>query len=77
MLLPLFKQSTSHLLSILLASLLFGCLHYRAGFSMIFLAGIAGIFYGIVYTKTNHVFYSALAHFLLNLTHFVFFLTRA
>ena len=64
---------TSSLSGLILASILFSCLHYRSGYEMMALASFAGIFYGIVYIKTGHIFYSTLAHFTLNLTHFIFF----
>ena len=71
--LPYLGTRWANVLGLIFASVLFGLFHYKSGIAMVFLASIAGRFYGWVYLKTNHVFYSALAHFTLNLTHFVFF----
>ena len=68
-----FNTKLAKILGLILTSVLFGLFYYRSGSTMILLASIAGFFYGWVYLKTNHVFYSALAHFTLNLVHFVFF----
>jgi len=68
-----FNSKWANFIGLLLSSILFGLFHYKSGFLMIGFATIAGIFYGLVYIKTNHIFYSTLAHFSLNWVHFVFF----
>jgi len=59
--------------AITIAAILFGLLHYQGGLSYIALAGVAGIFYGTAYYKTGRLISSITVHFLLNLTHALFF----
>lgn len=59
--------------AIMIAAILFGLLHYPGGLSYIALATVAGIFYGTAYYKTGRLSASIAVHFLLNLTHALFF----
>lgn len=60
-------------IALLISSLLFGIAHFGGGISFMLLAFVAGFFYGLIYIKTNKIESSILLHFLLNLTHLVFF----
>jgi len=60
-------------ISVLIAALLFGLVHYTGGPANIFLASIAGIFYGAAFLASRKIEASIIAHFLVNLTHFLFF----
>jgi len=56
-----------------LASLLFALVHYRGGVLYVMLAFVAGIGYGIAYYRSQRLETSIIVHFLINLTHFLFF----
>ncbi len=56
-------------LALLIASLLFGTMHF-GGVKYTLLASVAGIFYGLIYQKTKSIEASIAAHFSLNLAHF-------
>ena len=60
-------------LPLILPAIIFGLLHYQGGIKYVFLATFAGILYGWVYQKTKRIEASILTHFLLNLTHILFF----
>ena len=66
-----FKFGTA--ISILISSSLFGFTHYAGGWKYVFLATVAGIGYGTVYEKTQRIEASILTHFLLNVSHILFF----
>ncbi len=59
--------------AITISAILFGLLHFDGGWSYIALAGVAGIFYGTAYYKTGRLTSSIAVHFLLNLSHALFF----
>ncbi len=61
------------LASLTISSFLFGLDHFAGGPKYIFLAFIAGFFYGWVYQKTNRIESSVLFHFLLNTFHILGF----
>ena len=61
------------LLAIAIASVLFGFNHHAGGVNYMILATVAGMGYGFVYYKTKRIEASMLTHFLLNLTHILFF----
>jgi len=61
------------ILSIILASIIFGLAHYKDGQIFMALAAICGLFYGYAYYKTGRVLCAMLVHFSLNLTHILFF----
>jgi len=60
-------------IGVAIASVLFGIAHFAGGPKYIFLATIAGLFYGTTYLKTKRIEASILVHFLLNTTHFLLF----
>ena len=60
-------------MAVIIASLLFGFAHYAGGISYSIWGTFAGLGYGWIYQKTNHIEASILAHFCLNLTHFLLF----
>ena len=67
------RLTTNPALPIILTSILFGLAHYKGGTSLMVLSGVAGIFYGYTYAKTNRILCAALVHFALNLAHFLLF----
>ncbi len=67
------KFSWGPLASLTTSSFLFGLDHFAGGLKYIFLAFIAGFFYGWVYQKTNRIESSVLFHFLLNTFHILGF----
>jgi len=62
-----------NLVAVIIASLLFGFAHYAGGIAYSIWGTIAGLGYGWIYQKTNQIESSILAHFGLNLTHFLLF----
>ncbi len=54
-------------------SFLFGLAHFAGGIKYVILATIAGFGYGWVYYRTNSIEASILAHFSVNMAHFVLF----
>ncbi|URQ75762.1 MAG: CPBP family intramembrane metalloprotease [Candidatus Ochrobactrum gambitense] len=59
--------------AITISAILFGMLHFDGGVAYIALAGVAGLFYGTAYYKTGRLISSISVHFLLNLSHALFF----
>ena len=55
------------------AAMLFGAAHYAGGVAFVLTTMSAGIGYGWLYYRTGSIEASLLAHFLLNLLHFLFF----
>lgn len=62
-----------NLIAVAAASLLFGFAHYAGGIAYSIWGTIAGLGYGWIYQKNNQVESSILAHFSLNVTHFLLF----
>lgn len=60
-------------LALFLAAALFGLVHYRGGLNYMLLASLAGCFYGYAFMKTDKIETSVLAHFTVNLIHFIGF----
>ncbi len=58
---------------LMLASVIFGLAHFKAGVIFIGLASVAGMFYGYAYYKTQRLEASILTHFMVNFIHFLFF----
>ena len=58
---------------IILASLIFGLAHFPGGWKYVLLSTVAGFCYGWAYYKTDRIEVSIILHFLVNLTHFLFF----
>lgn len=67
------KMKSFAVASIALASALFGLAHYQGGAPLIGLATVAGIFFGYAYHRTGRIESAVIAHFGLNLVHFIFF----
>ncbi|MBV2144642.1 CPBP family intramembrane metalloprotease [Falsochrobactrum sp. TDYN1] len=59
--------------AILVSAALFGLSHIYSDWTYVALAAIAGIFYGLAYSKSGWLVSSIMVHFLLNLTHALFF----
>ena len=59
--------------ALLLAAVLFGLFHFPAGWQMMSLSGLAGLFYGWVYLRTRQIEASILVHFAVNVVHFLCF----
>lgn len=55
------------------ASVLFGLAHAGGGWLLILAASLAGVGYGLAYTRTGRLETAVLAHFVLNATHFFAF----
>ena len=60
-------------LAIFGAALLFGLTHWAGGFTYVLLASLAGVFYGFCFYQTSNVRSALVLHFMVNLTHAVFF----
>ena len=74
----LFKNSkyfskNSQIIGLIFTSIIFGLTHFSQGFVFILLATICGFFYGLIFIRTRYIEASILLHFLINLTHFIFF----
>lgn len=67
------KYKYSEYVAIFIPAVFFGAMHYPGGIKYVFLATVAGILYGWVYQVTRKIEASILAHFMLNLTHILFF----
>jgi membrane protease YdiL (CAAX protease family) len=67
------KKAENNYLHIIIASIVFGLLHFKGGIVYVLLASIAGGFYGYTYDKTNRIFCAAIVHFGLNLVHLLIF----
>lgn len=59
--------------ALIIAAILFGAAHYPGGWRYVLLAGVAGLFYGYAFMKTEKIEASILTHFMVNAVHFVFF----
>ncbi|WP_341762069.1 CPBP family intramembrane glutamic endopeptidase [Candidatus Tisiphia endosymbiont of Thecophora atra] len=67
------KYKYSENIAILIPAVFFGVMHYPGGLKYVILATIAGALYGWIYKVTKRIEASVLAHFMLNLTHILFF----
>jgi membrane protease YdiL (CAAX protease family) len=61
------------IVGVIIASIFFGLAHFKGGLSFVLLATICGFFYGFIFVRTRYIEASILLHFLINLTHFLFF----
>jgi membrane protease YdiL (CAAX protease family) len=68
-----FNYPYSGIAAIFIAAILFGLLHAPGGIKYVILATVAGLFYGYIYYKTKSIEASILTHFMVNLTHILFF----
>lgn len=70
----LFRDSAwGNLTAVSIASLLFGFAHYAGGISYSIWGTVAGLGYGWLYQQTNRIESSIVAHFSLNVIHFLLF----
>lgn len=67
------KYKYGDYIALVIAALLFGLSHFWGGASYVFLASVAGLFYGYAYMKTNRIESSIIFHFTLNFIHFTLF----
>ena len=63
----------ANIMSISIASVVFGLAHFNGGVTYIILASIAGLFYGYMYYKTKRIESSMLLHVSFNLIHLLLF----
>lgn len=59
--------------AVVAGAMLFGLSHIYGGWTYVALATVAGLFYGMAYMRTGLLVAPILVHFLLNLTHALFF----
>lgn len=67
------SRKKSWVWGLIIASVIFGLLHFRGGPVYIALAAVAGLFYGYAYYKTKRLETSIFVHLALNTVHFIFF----
>jgi hypothetical protein len=67
------KYKYGNYAALVIASLLFGLSHFWGGAPYVFLASVAGLFYGYAYMRTNRIESSIIFHFTLNFIHFTLF----
>ena len=68
-----FKYKYTEYFAIVIPAVFFGAIHFPGGIKYVILATVAGSLYGWIYKVTRHIEASMLAHFMLNLTHILFF----
>lgn len=68
-----FKYKYTEYIAIVIPALFFGAIHFPGGIKYVILATVAGSLYGWIYKVTHRIEASMLAHFMLNLTHILFF----
>ena len=68
-----FKYKYAEYVAIVIPALFFGAIHFPGGIKYVILATVAGSLYGWIYKVTRSIEASMLAHFMLNLTHILFF----
>ncbi len=68
-----FKYKYCEYVAIFIPAIVFGLIHYPGGVKYVILATVAGILYGWIYKVTRRIEASIVAHFVLNLTHILFF----
>jgi len=66
-------EGRQRVFALAVSSLCFGLLHYQGGIMYIFLATVAGVFYGLAFLKSKHLVFSVLTHFGVNLVHLLLF----
>lgn len=60
-------------IALVLSSIIFGAVHFQGGLYYVLFAGLAGLFYGYAFMRTDKIEASVVAHFTLNAIHFVGF----
>lgn len=68
-----FKYKYAEYVAIVIPALFFGAIHFPGGIKYVILATVAGSLYGWIYKVTRRIEASMLTHFMLNLTHILFF----
>jgi membrane protease YdiL (CAAX protease family) len=68
-----FKYKYAEYVAIVIPALFFGAIHFPGGIKYVILATVAGSLYGWIYKVTRRIEAGMLAHFMLNLTHILFF----
>jgi membrane protease YdiL (CAAX protease family) len=68
-----FKAKNYQIIGLIFTAIIFGLTHFSGGFSLVLLAIISGFGYGFVYMRTGYIESAILLHFLINLSHFLFF----
>ena len=68
-----FKTKNYQIIGLIFTAIIFGLTHFSGGFSLVLLAIISGFGYGFVYMRTGYIESAILLHFLINLSHFLFF----
>jgi membrane protease YdiL (CAAX protease family) len=67
------KITKKPLIALIIASILFGLVHFAGGAVYVGLAMMAGLVYGISYQKTGRIIVPMTVHFLVNLLHILLF----
>lgn len=67
------RQKIGGVAALLIASLLFGLAHFPGGMLLVIFATLAGLIYGLAWHWSGRVWVATGVHFLLNLTHLLFF----
>ena len=67
------RQKIGGVAALLVASLLFGLAHFPGGMLLVVFATLAGLIYGLAWHWSGRVWVATGVHFLLNLTHLLFF----
>src|SRR5690554_1190490 len=63
-----FCPGGNYLIPLLISSILFGIAHVNyGGKQLVYLATVAGVFYGIIFISTSNIFYSTLSHTIVNI----------
>ena len=69
----LFARRAGTAVAVVAAGCLFGVAHSLGGWTYVLLSSIAGVLYGLAYCFSGRLLVAVVVHFLLNLTHLVFF----
>lgn len=67
------RQKIGGVAALLIASLLFGLVHFPGGALLVIFATLAGLIYGLAWHWSGRLWVATGVHFLLNLTHLLFF----
>ncbi|WP_277206036.1 CPBP family intramembrane glutamic endopeptidase [Vibrio misgurnus] len=67
------QQQLGTIAGLLIASILFGMVHFSGGLLLMIFATLAGLGYGLIFHFTGRLWISIAVHFLFNLAHLLFF----
>ena len=67
------RQKIGAWAALLITTLLFGLVHFSGGVMMVVFATLAGLIYGLAWQWSGRVWVATAVHFLLNMTHLLFF----